>query len=80
MFAALPDVDILVNNLGIFGPDAVLEVDDATWQRYWEVNVHVRDPARPRYLPGMRDRGWGRVQFMASDSAVVIPRRWSTTA
>ena len=25
------------------------------------------------YLPGMADRGWGRVQFMASDSAVVIP-------
>jgi NAD(P)-dependent dehydrogenase (short-subunit alcohol dehydrogenase family) len=73
LFAALPDVDILVNNLGIFGPIPVLDVDDATWQRYWEVNVLSGIRLARRYLPGMRDRGWGRVQFMASDSAVVIP-------
>jgi NAD(P)-dependent dehydrogenase (short-subunit alcohol dehydrogenase family) len=73
LFAALPDVDILVNNLGIFGPIPVLEVDDATWQRYWEINVLSGIRLARHYLPGMRDRGWGRVQFMASDSAVVIP-------
>jgi NAD(P)-dependent dehydrogenase (short-subunit alcohol dehydrogenase family) len=73
LFAALPDVDILVNNLGIFGPAPVLEVDDATWQRYWEVNVLSGIRLARHYLPGMRDRGWGRVQFMASDSSVVIP-------
>ena len=39
MFDALPDVDILVNNLGIFAPPPVLEVDDETWQRFWDVNV-----------------------------------------
>jgi NAD(P)-dependent dehydrogenase (short-subunit alcohol dehydrogenase family) len=69
----LPDVDVLVNNLGIFGPTPVLEVDDATWQRYWEVNVLSGIRLARRYLPGMGDRGWGRVLFMASDSAVVIP-------
>jgi NAD(P)-dependent dehydrogenase (short-subunit alcohol dehydrogenase family) len=73
VFAAQPDVDILVNNLGIFAPTPVLEVDDATWQRYWEVNVLSGIRLARRYLPGMRDRGWGRVQFMASDSAVVTP-------
>jgi NAD(P)-dependent dehydrogenase (short-subunit alcohol dehydrogenase family) len=73
VFAALPDVDILVNNLGIFGPTPVLDVDDATWQRYWEVNVLSGIRLARHYLPGMRERGWGRVQFMASDSAVVTP-------
>jgi NAD(P)-dependent dehydrogenase (short-subunit alcohol dehydrogenase family) len=70
---ALPAVDILVNNLGIFAPTPALEIDDATWQRFWDVNVMSGIRLSRAYLPGMRDRGWGRVQFMASDSAVVIP-------
>ena len=69
----LPAVDILVNNLGIFEPIPLLEVDDDTWQRYWDVNVMSAIRLTRQYVPGMRDRGWGRVQFMASDSAVVIP-------
>jgi NAD(P)-dependent dehydrogenase (short-subunit alcohol dehydrogenase family) len=73
LFEALPDVDVLVNNLGIFGPTPVLEIDDETWQRFWDVNVMSGVRLSRHYLPGMRDRGWGRVQFMASDSAVVIP-------
>jgi NAD(P)-dependent dehydrogenase (short-subunit alcohol dehydrogenase family) len=70
---ALPAIDILVNNLGIFAPTPALEIDDATWQRYWDVNVMSGIRLSRAYLPGMRERGWGRVQFMASDSAVVIP-------
>jgi NAD(P)-dependent dehydrogenase (short-subunit alcohol dehydrogenase family) len=73
VFDALPEVDILVNNLGIFGPAPVLEIDDTTWQRYWDVNVMSGIRLARHYLPGMRDRGWGRALFMASDSAVVIP-------
>jgi NAD(P)-dependent dehydrogenase (short-subunit alcohol dehydrogenase family) len=73
LFAALPEVDVLVNNLGIFGPLPLLEVDDETWQRYWDVNVMSAIRLTRHYIAGMRDRGWGRVQFMASDSAVVIP-------
>ncbi|GAA2070424.1 SDR family NAD(P)-dependent oxidoreductase [Actinomadura alba] len=73
VFEALPDVDVLVNNLGIFSAQPVLEIDDDTWRRFWEVNVMSGVRLTRHYLPGMRDRGWGRVQFMASDSAVVIP-------
>lgn len=73
LFDAMPAVDVLVNNLGIFAPQPVLEIDDETWQRFWEVNVLSAIRLSRHYLPGMRDRGWGRVQFMASDSAVVIP-------
>ncbi|MFD0690537.1 SDR family NAD(P)-dependent oxidoreductase [Actinomadura fibrosa] len=69
----VPDVDILVNNLGIFGARPVLEVDDDEWRRYFEVNVLSGIRLARRYLPGMTERGWGRVQFIASDSAVVIP-------
>jgi NAD(P)-dependent dehydrogenase (short-subunit alcohol dehydrogenase family) len=73
VFDALADVDILVNNLGIFAPTPVLEIDDDTWQRFWDVNVMSAIRLTRHYLPGMMQRGWGRVQFMASDSAVVIP-------
>ncbi|NHC46338.1 SDR family NAD(P)-dependent oxidoreductase [Motilibacter aurantiacus] len=69
----LPAVDILVNNLGIFGPRPVLEVSDEEWLRYFEVNVLSGIRLARAYLPGMTERGWGRVQFLASDSAVVIP-------
>jgi NAD(P)-dependent dehydrogenase (short-subunit alcohol dehydrogenase family) len=70
---ALPAVDVLVNNLGIFAPQPVLEIDDETWQRFWDVNVMSGVRLARGLLPGMRDRGWGRVMFLASDSAVVIP-------
>jgi NAD(P)-dependent dehydrogenase (short-subunit alcohol dehydrogenase family) len=73
LFEALPSVDILVNNLGIFGPVPLLEVSDELWQRYWDVNVMSAVRLTRHYIRGMTDRGWGRVQFMASDSAVVIP-------
>ena len=73
LFEELPDADILVNNLGVFQAQPVLEVDDDEWRRYFEVNVLSGIRLARRYLPGMIERGWGRVQFIASDSAVVIP-------
>jgi NAD(P)-dependent dehydrogenase (short-subunit alcohol dehydrogenase family) len=69
----LPRVDILVNNLGIFGAADPLEISDAEWRRYFEVNVLAAVRLTRLYLPGMTERGWGRVQYVASDSAVVVP-------
>ncbi len=69
----VPDLDILVNNLGIFGAKPVLEVDDDEWRRYFEVNVLSAIRLIRRYLPGMTERGFGRVLNIASDSAVVTP-------
>ncbi|MFE7169920.1 SDR family NAD(P)-dependent oxidoreductase [Streptomyces sp. NPDC057616] len=69
----LPDVDILVNNLGIFGAKDPMEITDDEWRRYFEVNVLAAVRLTRRYLPGMCERGWGRVQYLASDSAVVTP-------
>ncbi|MFI8952401.1 SDR family NAD(P)-dependent oxidoreductase [Streptomyces sp. NPDC053750] len=70
---AVPAVDILVNNLGIFGSAAPLEIDDDEWRRYFEVNVLSAVRLIRACLPGMTGRGWGRVLNLASDSAVVIP-------
>ncbi|GAA4789671.1 SDR family oxidoreductase [Streptomyces ziwulingensis] len=70
---ALPDADILVNNLGIFGAEAALEISDDEWRRYFEINVLAGVRLIRAYLPRMKERGWGRVLNIASDSAVVIP-------
>jgi NAD(P)-dependent dehydrogenase (short-subunit alcohol dehydrogenase family) len=66
-------VDILVNNLGIFGSHPALEISDDEWRRYFEVNVLAAVRLIRATLPAMKDRGWGRVLNIASDSAVVIP-------
>jgi NAD(P)-dependent dehydrogenase (short-subunit alcohol dehydrogenase family) len=73
LFERLPEADILVNNLGVFAPRPVLEIDDDEWRRYFEVNVLSGVRLARHYLPGMTERGWGRVQFIASDSAIVTP-------
>ncbi|MFB8206554.1 SDR family NAD(P)-dependent oxidoreductase [Streptomyces sp. NPDC056010] len=70
---AAPPVDILVNSLGVFGSAAPLEIEDAEWRRYFEVNVLSAVRLIRACLPGMKDGGWGRVLNIASDSAVVIP-------
>ncbi|MFJ3640264.1 SDR family NAD(P)-dependent oxidoreductase [Streptomyces sp. NPDC090108] len=69
----LPQVDILINNLGIFGSADPLDISDAEWRRYFEVNVLSAVRMTRMYLPGMMERGWGRVQYIASESAIVIP-------
>ncbi|MFJ3835662.1 SDR family NAD(P)-dependent oxidoreductase [Streptomyces sp. NPDC054904] len=73
VFDAVPHADVLVNNLGIFGARAALEIPDEEWRRYFDVNVLTAVRMTRHYLPGMIERGWGRVQNIASDSAVVIP-------
>jgi NAD(P)-dependent dehydrogenase (short-subunit alcohol dehydrogenase family) len=70
---AVPDVDVLVNNLGIFGAQPALEISDDDWRRYFEVNVLAAIRLTRAYLPGMTRRQWGRVLYIASDSAVVVP-------
>ena len=70
---AAPALDILINNLGIFGAKPVLEIDDDEWRRYFEVNVLSGVRLTRTYLPGMMERGWGRVMYISSDSSVVTP-------
>ena len=69
----VPGVDILVNNLGIFDPKPFLEIDDAEWLRFFEINVMSGIRLSRAYLPGMIESGWGRVVFVSSESALQIP-------
>ena len=69
----LPLVDILINNLGIFGPKPFEQISDADWFRFFETNVLSGVRLSRHYIPGMRERNWGRVVFVSSESAVQIP-------
>ncbi len=70
---AEPVADILVNNLGIFGPQDFFEIPDSEWTRFFEVNVMSAVRMSRAYLGGMAERAWGRVIFMSSESALNIP-------
>lgn len=73
LIAAVPEADILINNLGIFEPKAFFDIPDADWQRFFEVNVLSGVRLSRHYAQGMAKRGWGRIQFVSSESGVQIP-------
>jgi NAD(P)-dependent dehydrogenase (short-subunit alcohol dehydrogenase family) len=70
---AYPDVDILVNNMGIFEPKPFAEISDADWLRFFESNVLSGVRLSRHYLRGMRARSWGRIVFVSSESGLQIP-------
>jgi NAD(P)-dependent dehydrogenase (short-subunit alcohol dehydrogenase family) len=69
-----PDVDILVNNLGIYEPKPFFEIEDADWDKMFEVNVMSGVRLTRHYLKRMLDRDWGRVVFVSSESGIYIPK------
>jgi NAD(P)-dependent dehydrogenase (short-subunit alcohol dehydrogenase family) len=73
LLAALPDVDILINNAGIFEPKGFFDIPDEDWSRFFEVNVMSGVRLSRAYLPGMLKRNWGRIVFISSESALSIP-------
>jgi NAD(P)-dependent dehydrogenase (short-subunit alcohol dehydrogenase family) len=68
-----PDVEILVNNLGIFEPKSFEDIPDTDWRRFFDVNVLSGVRLARLYLAGMKRRNWGRIIFISSESAVQIP-------
>ncbi|GAA0415686.1 SDR family NAD(P)-dependent oxidoreductase [Leifsonia naganoensis] len=73
LLEALGDVDILVNNVGLFGLAPFEDVDDDEWARYLEVNVMSGVRLSRHLLGGMLERGWGRILFISSESGVNVP-------
>jgi NAD(P)-dependent dehydrogenase (short-subunit alcohol dehydrogenase family) len=71
--AAFPEVEIVVNNLGIFEPKPFEEIPDEDWLRLFEVNVLSGVRLARLYLPRMRAQNWGRIIFISSESAMQIP-------
>jgi len=70
---AEPDADILVNDLGIYGAKPYFDIDDADWDAFFQVNVMSGVRLTRHYAKGMQARGWGRIQFISSESALNIP-------
>src|SRR6476620_9916760 len=73
LLTALPDVDILINNAGIFEPKPFFDIPDEDWSRFFDVNVMSGVRLSRAYMPGMLTRNWGRIVFIASESALMIP-------
>jgi NAD(P)-dependent dehydrogenase (short-subunit alcohol dehydrogenase family) len=70
----LLDVDILINNAGIFEPKGFFDIPDEDWTRFFEVNLMSGVRLARAYLPGMLKRNWGRIVFISSESALNIPK------
>jgi NAD(P)-dependent dehydrogenase (short-subunit alcohol dehydrogenase family) len=74
LLAALPQVDILINNAGIFEPKGFLDIPDEDWSRFFDVNVMSGVRLSRAYLADMLKRNWGRIVFISSESALNIPK------
>lgn len=73
LLGRFPNVEILINNLGIFEPKPFEDIPDADWLRFFEVNVLSGVRLSRLYLPAMKRANWGRIIFISSESAVQIP-------
>ncbi|WP_404321071.1 SDR family NAD(P)-dependent oxidoreductase [Arthrobacter luteolus] len=69
----LTDADILINNVGLFDLKPFEEISADEWRRYFEVNTLSGALLSRRLLPGMLERGWGRIVFISSESGVNVP-------
>jgi NAD(P)-dependent dehydrogenase (short-subunit alcohol dehydrogenase family) len=68
-----PDVEILVNNVGIYEVKSFEDISDDDWRRLFEVNVLSGIRLARLFLPGMKRQNWGRIIFISSESGVQIP-------
>src|ERR1700679_4247153 len=73
LFKRFPSVDILVNNLGIFEPKPFEQISDDDWRRFFEVNVLSGVRLSRHYIGLMKQKNWGRIVFISSESALQIP-------
>ena len=73
LLRAVPQVDILVNNLGIYEIKGFVQITDADWRRYFEVNVLSGARLAREYFDGMLARNWGRIIFVSSESGLATP-------
>ena len=73
LFERVPAVDILVNNLGIYGSQAFEDISDDQWLKFLEVNVISGVRLSRHYLPLMLTKNWGRIIFISSESGLNIP-------
>lgn len=73
LLTKLPEIDILINNVGIFELKPFADINDADWNRFFEVNVMSGIRLSRKVFPGMLAKNWGRIIFISSESAINIP-------
>ena len=73
LLGRLPDIDILVNNIGIFELKSFTDIEDTEWYRIFEINVMSGIRLSRALLPKMLKRNQGRVIFVSSEAAVNTP-------
>jgi NAD(P)-dependent dehydrogenase (short-subunit alcohol dehydrogenase family) len=80
LVAAVPQIDVLVNNLGIYEAKSFQDISDAEWRNMFEVNVMSGVRLSRAYMPGMLERNWGRIVFISSESGLMTPGEMFITA
>lgn len=73
LFKQFPEVEILINNLGIYEAKNFEDILDDDWRKYFDINVLSGIRLARLYLPGMKKRNWGRIIFISSESGIQIP-------
>ncbi len=73
LITACGEIDILINNVGIFEPKEFLEIPDGDWQRFFDINVMSGVRMARAFLPHMLKQDWGRIIFISSESGINIP-------
>lgn len=73
LIARAPQADIFISNLGIYGAKPAFELEDADWEHIFNVNVTSAARLARHYAPAMKEKGWGRLIFISSESAQNIP-------
>ncbi|WP_449354826.1 SDR family NAD(P)-dependent oxidoreductase [Virgibacillus natechei] len=71
LFEKHPNIDILVNNMGIYEIMQYEDVDDEVWEKYFRTNVLAANGLSKFYLPKMSNNDFGRIIFIASEEAVM---------
>lgn len=73
LFRELSSIDILINNVGTYTSTSFFEMKDEDWYRQFDVNVMSAMRLSRHYLPGMLERDWGRIIFLSSECATLVP-------
>jgi len=69
----LPNVDILINNIGVYTSNNFFDIDDAEWERQIKINVMSGVRLSKYFLPKMLNSNWGRILFVSSECAFLVP-------
>jgi len=71
LFEKYPDIDILVNNMGIYEIMKYEDMDDEVWEKYFRTNVLAANGLSKFYLPKLLKNNYGRIIFIASEEAIM---------